>query len=80
MKRILLRRCRSRGTSDAVTVKDAQAKELVITKSEIVLMKEQPTSLMPEGLEKAINKDEFVDLITFLRQLTAESSSQPPNQ
>jgi hypothetical protein len=38
----------------------------VLAKSEIEDQQPQPVSTMPEGLEKRLTVDEFVDLIAFL--------------
>jgi putative heme-binding domain-containing protein len=59
----------------AVTVKNDQAKELVISKSQILQIQSQPVSLMPAGLAKSITKEEFIDLISYLKQLTASVDS-----
>jgi putative heme-binding domain-containing protein len=62
-------------TAAAVTIKNDQAEELVLSKSEISLIQIQPTSLMPAGLEKSITQEEFVDLIAYLKQLTTPAST-----
>ena len=62
-------------TPTAVTLKDEQAKERILSKSEIAVMQVQPTSLMPEGLDKSITEEEFVDLVAYLKQLTGPADS-----
>ena len=62
-------------TSDAVTIKDDQAQDFVISKSEIEVMQVQPQSLMPEGLEKLITEQEFVDLVAYLSSLSSPKAA-----
>jgi putative heme-binding domain-containing protein len=49
-----------------LTLADHQGKRHEIEKSEIEARQPQSISLMPEGLEKPLSVDEFVDLIAFL--------------
>ena len=53
-------------TPSSVTIKDQQAKQLVISKSEIESLQTQPTSLMPAKLDELITEQDFVDLIAYL--------------
>lgn len=65
-------------TEQTLTLGDAEGKTREIVKSKIDERNEQPTSIMPEGIEKRISQREFIDLIAFLvsqKQTTAESST-----
>jgi putative membrane-bound dehydrogenase-like protein len=56
--------------SDAtLTLVDSQAQKHVIARSAIESRKKSPVSAMPEGLEKRLTEDEFVDLMSFLANL-----------
>ena len=53
-------------TEKLLTLADNQSQKHEIIKSEIEERQMQPISTMPEGLEKQLSTDEFIDLITFL--------------
>ncbi len=53
-------------TESTLVLADPEGKTHVVTKSEIETQRPQPSSLMPDGLEKPWTADEFVDLIAFL--------------
>jgi putative heme-binding domain-containing protein len=53
-------------TETDVTLVDQQGQPRVVVKSEIEQWQAQPTSIMPEGLEKRFSVDEFIDLVAFL--------------
>lgn len=55
-------------TETSITLVDGQAQRHLIPKAAIADRRVQPTSIMPEGLEKRLAVDEFVDLIAFLLQ------------
>jgi hypothetical protein len=48
---------------------DAETKKHVLARSAIEEMKKHSGSTMPEGLEKRLSEEEFVDLIAYLAQL-----------
>jgi len=55
------------GETDAeLTLADNQGKKVTLKKADIEEQQIQPTSTMPEGLEKKLTVNEFVDLIAFL--------------
>ncbi len=54
---------------DAFTLADAEGRKQAVAKSAVEEERPQPTSVMPEGLEKPFTVDEFVDLIAFLASL-----------
>jgi putative heme-binding domain-containing protein len=56
-------------TDTTITVVDSEAKRHVIARSRIDAVKKQPGSAMPDGLEKRLSEDEFVDLVSFLVNL-----------
>ncbi len=53
-------------TAEALTLGDAKGDKHVLRRSEIEEMRPSPISTMPEGLERPLTTDEFVDLIAFL--------------
>jgi putative membrane-bound dehydrogenase-like protein len=57
---------RTAETSTSLTLADAQGKVHILEKTDIEAQRSQTSSLMPDGLEKSLGPDEFVDLITFL--------------
>jgi len=59
----------SRQTADTLVLRDSSAAELRLRKDQIQEMQRQPTSLMPEGLERTLTRDEFRDLLAFLQSL-----------
>lgn len=53
-------------TGDTLTLGDNQGQKHVLKKTDIEEQRPQPVSTMPEGLEKRLSPEEFVDLIAFL--------------
>jgi putative membrane-bound dehydrogenase-like protein len=53
-------------TATTLTLADNQSQKHVLERSSIEEQKVQPTSIMPDGLEKRFIADEFVDLVAFL--------------
>jgi putative heme-binding domain-containing protein len=53
-------------TDSAITLADNQAQKHTLAKSEIDQQRSSPQSTMPDGLEKRLTENEFVDLIAFL--------------
>jgi putative membrane-bound dehydrogenase-like protein len=49
-----------------VTLADQYGKKHAIQIAEVAAVQRQPLSLMPEGLEKRVTPDEFVDLVAYL--------------
>jgi putative heme-binding domain-containing protein len=56
-------------TETTITLVDNEAKKHVIARSGVESLKKQPGSAMPDGLEKRLSEDEFVDLVSFLVNL-----------
>jgi putative membrane-bound dehydrogenase-like protein len=56
-------------TDGSITLVDNQAQKQVVAKADIDEQRKQPTSTMPDGLEKRLTEEEFVDLISFLVSL-----------
>jgi putative heme-binding domain-containing protein len=56
-------------TDDTLTLGDAKGERQVLRKADIEEQQPQAASIMPEGLEKLLTADEFVDLIAFLASL-----------
>jgi putative membrane-bound dehydrogenase-like protein len=53
----------------SITLADNQAARVVIARADIDEIQKGTVSTMPEGLEKRLTEDEFVDLISFLANL-----------
>src|SRR5262245_38216044 len=56
-------------TSDAVLLRDATGATTRLPRSDIEEMRRAAVSLMPEGLERQLTREEFRDLLGFLQQL-----------
>lgn len=56
-------------TENFLTLVDNQAQKHVFNKTEIAEQKTSPLSTMPEGLEKKLSENEFVDLVAYLASL-----------
>ncbi|HUE70208.1 MAG TPA: PVC-type heme-binding CxxCH protein [Pirellulaceae bacterium] len=54
-------------TGTSITLRQPEGKTLVISRSDIDQLKSSGLSLMPEGLEKNIPKQEMADLIAFIK-------------
>ncbi len=54
-------------TVSSVTLKQPEAKTVVLPRSEIEALRSDGISLMPEGLEKSITPRQMADLITFIK-------------
>jgi putative membrane-bound dehydrogenase-like protein len=63
--------------SDAVTVRDADAKEFAIATSNIVERAKSNTSVMPEGLVKSITVGELASLVDYLESLSSKAPAKP---
>jgi putative heme-binding domain-containing protein len=55
-----------RETSDAVFLRTAQLAEVRLARADVEEMTPSPTSIMPEGLEKTMSRQELGDLLEFL--------------
>jgi len=56
-------------TDTSVTLADNEAKQHVLARSAIEDIRKGSVSTMPDGLEKRLTEDEFVDLMSFLANL-----------
>ncbi len=59
----------ARQSADTLVLRDSSGAELRFRKDQIQEMKRQATSIMPEGLERALTNDELRDLLAFLKNL-----------
>jgi putative heme-binding domain-containing protein len=59
----------SRQTGEVVVLRDSSGAEYRLHRDQIEAMSRLPTSLMPEGLDRAISREEFQDLLAFLMGL-----------
>jgi putative heme-binding domain-containing protein len=58
-----------RETEDAIVLRDATGAETRIERKEIREMHPSAVSLMPSGLEQALTREEFADLLAYLQSL-----------
>jgi putative heme-binding domain-containing protein len=57
-------------TEQTLTLGDDQGRKHVLARADIEERRVSPVSTMPEGLEKRLTEDEFIDLIAFLASRT----------
>jgi putative heme-binding domain-containing protein len=57
----------SRSLAETVGVTDASAAQRTLPRSEIASSQPLPTSLMPNGLERAMTEQELLDMVAYLR-------------
>ena len=62
-------------TAEMLTLGDNQGQKQTFAKTNIDEIRPLPISTMPEGLERPLSIDDFVDLIAFLA--SQRSSPQP---
>jgi putative heme-binding domain-containing protein len=60
-------------TDSTLTLADQKGEKLVVAKADIDRQKPSTVSTMPEGLEKPLSVEEFVDLIAFLASQKGKS-------
>lgn len=56
-------------TDDMLSIKDLNGMYIDIEKAQIVTKKQQPISIMPEGLSTALTQQELLDLLEYLVSL-----------
>lgn len=61
-------------TDSTLTLVDSQAKKHVLAKAEIERQQTHAASTMPDGLEKRLTEQEFIDLVAFLSSQTAAAN------
>ena len=59
-------------SGNSITMKLADATQRTILRSEIQSLQSARVSLMPEGLETGLSKQELADLISYLRKPSRE--------
>jgi len=59
----------ARQSGESAVLRDPSGGEVLLRKSQIREMKRSETSVMPEGLERALTAEEFRDLLAFLKSL-----------
>ena len=60
-------------TANSITVRRAESKEDVILRSSIEELISTGVSLMPEGLEKDLSKQNFADVIEFIKTMKSQA-------
>ena len=56
-------------TADSITIMQAEAKTFTIERDEIEQFRTLRTSLMPEGLEKELNREDLADVMAFVKSI-----------
>jgi putative heme-binding domain-containing protein len=59
----------ARETADAIHVVNTARLETRIARGEIESLSQSTTSIMPEGMDQQLTRQEFADLLAFLRSL-----------
>ena len=54
-------------TPTAVSLRQPEGKTVSVLRSNIEILKSNGVSLMPEGLEKNVSRDQMADLLSFLK-------------
>jgi len=67
----------SDGSADIV-MRDVTGREVSISKSQVQLLEKVPGSLMPPGLTAVLDKQEFIDLISFLSRMGESGKFRVP--
>jgi putative heme-binding domain-containing protein len=57
----------ARQSADVLVLRDSSGAELRLPRSQVQEVRRLPTSLMPEGQERALTREEFRDLLAFLQ-------------
>ena len=65
-------------SANTVTLKRAEGVTEVVPRNRIEEIASTSLSLMPEGLEKGLEPQDFADLIAYLRNLQGEGPAVPP--
>lgn len=66
-----------KSTAEAVRLITGPGDEVRIPRKEIVKMGFAPVSLMPEGFDEVLNREEMTNLMAYLRSQTARPGGQP---
>lgn len=61
-------------SGDRVTLIDVKGEKQTLLRAEIEQLADSPASLMPDGLAKALSKQEFTDLIAYLETLRPDGN------
>jgi putative heme-binding domain-containing protein len=59
----------ARQSADTLVLRDSSGAEVRLRKDQVERLERQDTSLMPDGLERALTPDELRDLLAFLKSL-----------
>ena len=63
-------------TSAAITLRRAEGAEETVRRADLQSLKSTGLSLMPEGLEKSLSKQDVADLLAYLRKAVAEAGKK----
>jgi putative heme-binding domain-containing protein len=63
-----------------VVIRDVSGKEVSIAKAQIKVIEKVPGSLMPPGLTTNLDKEEFINLVSFLSKIGETGEFRVPNE
>ncbi len=58
-----------RQSADTVVLRDSGGADILLRRDRVEWLQQQPISLMPEGLERALSREEMRDLLAYLQAL-----------
>ena len=58
-----------RATAHSIVLRNAQRMEIELDRQDIEKLVRQPTSIMPQGLDRALTSSELSDLLAYLQSL-----------
>lgn len=61
-------------TPQAVTIRDANGKDVIIARKDLDELKPSPVSLMPDNVVSQLGYDQFIDLLAFLKSKREQES------
>ncbi len=61
-------------TPQAITIRDANGKDVVIAKKDLDELKPSPVSLMPDNVVSQLGYEQFIDLLAFLKSQKEQES------
>jgi len=65
-------------TPAAVTLLGAKGERTTIPREKVQLLKESPVSLMPEGLEQGLSKQDLADVIAYVKSRSVDPGDARP--
>ncbi len=66
-----MKACEIKWVNLRLTLVDNQARKPLLAKADVERRQPQSQSIMPDGLEKRLSEQEFIDLVAFLAEQIA---------